>query len=533
MEKLMPELSTAIYDVTVLNNRARITRQGEISLDVGIQKISIPNLSLTLDPASIRARARGTAQAKLLGVDVQRTFFKDTPPGKAQDITEQIRKLEEDDRQWVDQIETQDKLIAHFDGLSESAETFAFSLARGRTTLEVHEALLKFISEKREAAQTRKREINSHRREIAQELEKLRKELQLIQASRPKERYTAIVELEVLQPGNLTIELSYLQTGANWQPVFDIRLAHQQLEITYMGQVSQHTGEDWTGVALTLSTASPALAGVIPELQPWYIAPVFPVYQEARKAGGVGAAMMPQAVRAAAPAAKDMLSAEQAPAELFDASVVEAEIQESGASVSYKIGDGIDIPGDNTPRKTTIGLFNLPVQVDYVTAPRLVSAVYRRVKAAHTSAFVLLPGAVQLFEADDYIGATRIERTMPGQELELYFGVDDRIVVERELVKRETDKKLLGDQRRIRFAYEIKLENHTRDSQKILVWDQIPVSQHESIKVRLENTEPKVNKQDELNRLEWKLELPEGGKQTIRYDFTIEAARELQISGLP
>ena len=243
--------------------------------------------------------------------------------------------------------------------------------------------------------------------------------------------------------------------------------------------------------------------------------------------------MMPQAVRAAAPAALDTLSAEQAPAELFDASAKEAEIQESGASVSYKIGEGIDIPGDNTPRKTTIGLFNLPSQMEYVTAPRLVSAAYRRIKAAHTSAFVLLPGAVQLFEADDYVGTTHIERTMPGQELELYFGVDDRIVVERELVKRETDKKLLGDQRRIRFAYEIKLENHTRESQKVLVWDQIPISRHESIKVRLENTEPKVNKQDELNRLEWKVELPAGGKQTIRYDFTIEAGRELQISGLP
>ena len=238
----MPELATAIIDVTVFNNRARITRQGQIALDPGTQKISIPNLSLTLDPASVRARARGTAQAKLLGVEVQRTFYKDTPPGRAQEITEQVRKLEEDDRQWVDQIETQDKLIAHFDGLAESAETFAFSLSRGRTTLETHEALLHFIAEKRENAQTQKRAINTHRREIAQELEKLRKELQLIQAARPKERYTAYVELEVSKPGNLNVELSYLQSGANWQPVYDVRLVDQQLEIAYMGQVGQNTG---------------------------------------------------------------------------------------------------------------------------------------------------------------------------------------------------------------------------------------------------------------------------------------------------
>ncbi len=258
------------------------------------------------------------------------------------------------------------------------------------------------------------------------------------------------------------------------------------------------------------------------------------MFQAARaKGGGVMAALAPQALRAAAPASLEMAAPEQAQEELFDAGVVQAEISESGASVSYKIGDGIDIPGDNSPRKTTIGLFNLPARFDYVTAPRLVSAAYRRVKATNDSPFALLPGMVQLFEGDDYVGTTRLERTTPGQEVELYFGVDDRIVVERELVKRETDKKLLADQRRIKFAYEIKLENHTQELQKILVWDQIPVSQHENLKVRLENSDPKVSKQDDLNRLEWKVELPAGGKQTIRYEFTVEAPRDLQISGLP
>ena len=110
--------------------------------------------------------------------------------------------------------------------------------------------------------------------------------------------------------------------------------------------------------------------------------------------------------------------------------------------------------------------------------------------------------------------------------------MDDRIFIERELVKRETDKKLLGDQRRIRFAYELKLENHTGESQSILVWDQIPVSRHESIKVKLESSEPKVNKQDDLNRLEWRLDLGAGAKQTIRYEFVVESPREMQIIGL-
>lgn len=532
----MPELTTTLFEAIVFTNRARLTRRGELEVEAGSQRIVIPNLPLMLDPASVRARAQGTAQAKLLAVDVHKTFYRDTPPGKALDLTEQIRLFEEQDWQWADQAETQDKLIAHFDKLTESAETFAFGLSRGRTTLETHGEILAFVAEKRGAAQTQKRELNAQRRKLALELDKLRKELQLLQGARPRERYTAIIELEVMQPGHLTLELSYLQTGASWEPVYDVRWNAQTLEIAYLGQVTQNTGEDWQGIMLTLSTASPALAGVVPELQPWYIAPPAPVLQTASAAKSSGMLRMaaPQARHAAAPASVDSAFQEQAlEVPIQDAVVAQAEVQENGASVTYKIGEGIDIPGNNTPRKTTIALFALPPQLEYVTAPRLVSAAYRRIKAVNDSPYVLLPGQAQLFEGEDYIGTTRLEKITPGQEIELYFGVDDRIVVERELVKRETDKKFLGDVRKIRFAYEIKLENHTGGPQRILVSDQIPVARHESLKVRLENSQPSVTKQDELNRLEWRIEMAAGAKQTIRYDFLVEAPKDMLINGLP
>lgn len=529
----MPELNPAIQEVTVFTNRARLTRRGTIALEPGSQPLTIPNLPLTLDPASVRARAQGTARAKLLGVDVKKTYFKDTPPGRALELTEQIRALEENDRQFIDQSDTLDKQIVHLDGLAGNTKTFAVSLSRGRTTPEAHAELLKFISAQRLTAQTQKRALETQRRNLAQELDKLRKELQALQSARPKERYAATIELEVSQAGELEVELSYIQHGAMWQPMYDVRLAEGQLEIAYLGQVSQSSGEDWTGVTLTLSTASPALAGVVPELQPWYVAPAYPepVARMAPKGRGMPQIFAAQATDAMAPQA---LAAAPAPVEQVElAEVLQAEISQEGATVTYKVGEGIDIPGDNTPRKNTIALFPLPLKLEYVIAPRLVSAAYRKMTATNNTPYMLLPGTVQLFDRDDYVGQSRIERTTSGQEIELYFGTDDRFKVERELVKRETDKKLLGDQRRIRFAYEIEVQNHTGEPQTVFVHDQIPVSRHENIKVKLDACEPKVTEQDELNRLVWKLTLPAGGKQMIRYEFVVEAPREMQVIGLP
>src|SRR5207248_3992313 len=43
------------------------------------------------------------------------------------------------------------------------------------------------------------------------------------------------------------------------------------VQLTFAGQVSQETGEDWTDARLTLSTAEPATATVAPALPTWKI----------------------------------------------------------------------------------------------------------------------------------------------------------------------------------------------------------------------------------------------------------------------
>ena len=38
-----------------------------------------------------------------------------------------------------------------------------------------------------------------------------------------------------------------------------------------IGEVRQRTGEDWSNVRLTLSTARPSVSARLPELDPWFI----------------------------------------------------------------------------------------------------------------------------------------------------------------------------------------------------------------------------------------------------------------------
>ncbi len=281
---------------------------------------------------------------------------------------------------------------------------------------------------------------------------------------------------------------------------------------------------------LTLSTAFPALASVLPELDPWYLniyrPPPIPIPQERALRARV-------AQPAPATAGMEVLTSAAVPEADEPVAEATAEIDQSGAAVTYRISGFVDIPGDGSTRKMAIASEEIPHQLDYISTPKLADTAYRRVKVKNKSSMMLLPGPTQLFEGDDYLGTSKIDLTSPGQDLELYFGADDRVRVERELVRRETDRRIIGDRRRIRFAYKISLENHTGAAQKLLVRDQIPLPRHEDIKVKLESSQPTVAKQDELNRLEWNLQMSPGTKQEIRFDFSVEYPRSQMVTGLP
>jgi uncharacterized protein (TIGR02231 family) len=213
--------------------------------------------------------------------------------------------------------------------------------------------------------------------------------------------------------------------------------------------------------------------------------------------------------------------------------VDEAVVSESGAALTYTLAGRPSVPGNGEPRKVTVAALRLRPDITYVTAPRLEPVCYRQAEVRNSTAFTLLPGSAQLFEGDEYLGATRLELTAPGQVFKLALGADERLRVERKLAARDVDKAfIIGERRRIRYAYTIEVENLRDSPQLVLVRDQLPVARDEQIKVKLEAAEPRPSHHSELNLLEWKLTLDRGARQTIRFDYSVEHPRAMDVIGL-
>ena len=81
--------------------------------------------------------------------------------------------------------------------------------------------------------------------------------------------------------------MSYTVRGARWVPLYDARLdsgardRKPALELTRRAEIVQQTGEDWSDVALSLSTVRTAKGGNAPELRPLIVR-----YDEPRSLAG-------------------------------------------------------------------------------------------------------------------------------------------------------------------------------------------------------------------------------------------------------
>ena len=164
--------------------------------------------------------------------------------------------------------------------------------------------------------------------------------------------------------------------------------------------------------------------------------------------------------------------------------------------------------------------------------PRLVSFAYLQAKAKNRpDGATLLPGKANVFRDDMFVGTTNLENIAPGQEFKLNLGVDEGIKIDRELVERQVDKKFLGGNRRITFAYRLTVTNLLATPNRIQIDDRIPHSRNEQIKVKVLKLTPPIQV-GELGNLTWELDIVANGKTEIYYQFSIEHPEHLHIQGL-
>ncbi|AFY50797.1 hypothetical protein Nos7524_5072 [Nostoc sp. PCC 7524] len=529
-------VQSQIVSVTVYSDKALVTRQGKVSLTGSERELLISSLPATIEPESVRVSGKGTVEVHLLAVSCDRIYTTEPVAERVAQLTRQIQQLETEKRHLqaqVDALTLQSQFIA---GLREKTEEpFAQSLSRKNLSPSETLDFLNFLGSQYSEYAIASGECKSQQQELDKQIQALRNSLQMIQAPHAKESFNLVVGVEVAGAGEFDLEVSYTVTRASWTPLYDLRLnsTNKTVNLSYLAAVTQNTGEDWLDVNLTLSTAKPGLGTLPPQLNPWYIDTLKP--QVVRSARRQASPLLPPITAMSAPATEETLPEPEA--EIIEDSFIPAqnmgaEVSTTGSIVTFKLNGGGNIPSDGTPHKTTIFNDDYPCNLRYVAIPRLVSFAYLEAYVKNSSdGATLLAGTANIFRDDMFVGTTELANIAPGQEFILNLGIDEGLKIERNLVERQVDKKLIGNQRRTTYAYRLIITNLLNQETYLKLTEQLPVSRNEQIKVRLLRSNPQIQL-GEMSILEWNLTIPPQEKQEIYYQFTVEHSPELIITGL-
>lgn len=525
----MTNINTRISEVTVYSDRALITRRGQVTLIGDESELVITELPLTLQPESVRVRGAGTVDVKLLDVRIENIFDSETFNEKATHLSRQIRQLELQKRTIQDQLATLYLQRNFVEGLSEkSLERYSGALATPQLNLGEIGELLSFLGQQygeyANAIALREKQM----REIDKQGEICIHQLKQIQKPTAKEAYTKysiIVAIEPTGAGEFELELSYLVDRVVWTPVYDLRSSNSshQVHLTYLAEVRQKTGEDWTNVKLTLSTAKPALNLLPTKLEPWYIS--------AKRNDLFGSISLPDNEDDFAEL-EALLSEDNDRAKTPTLPPIDRGDKFNG-TVSFPIKQSSNILSDSAAYKVSIASENYPCQTEFVTIPKLHGLSYLEATVKNTSNLFLLPGKITIFRDNVLVGSTQLETVLPGNKFKVNLGYEEGLQIDRKLVEREVEAN--GRSRRVTYGYKLVITNLRSKKTTLRVIEQLPVSRDEEVKVQLLSTRPEIQL-GTMGELEWLLAIPRrakgAGKQELYYQYTIEYPAEITVLSL-
>jgi len=544
----VPTTGATIARVTVYADRAEVVRRFATTLPAGEHALVFDALPGDTDLSSVRVTGQGSFSLVDIRAETIQTL--EVPDEQVRKLTAAL-KAEQVKLQEVTQAQARnaqrraslDKVLGRLTAVGKESANPDLDPAKWAGYLAYHvESLAKLDQETLQ--------LKGRDDALRAEIGKLERELNQLTGNRTKSRNLARVKVEVKQAGPQEFELSYVVAGPSWSPHYDVRAdtIAKKLTVAYQAQVRQRTGEDWRGVSLRLSTAQPGVGGREPELSPWALYKAEPVVPTGAAVlmdeSGLTAAAKPTAATAtrrslakqAAQTADAGFASPPAPATPA-MEVASATVQAGATAALFQVPRAYDIPSDPKSVKVALTEQTFFASFRHSCVPKLSPNVYLKAQAVNASDYPFLPGPTAVFLDGAYVAAASMDLVPAGQEFVTFLGVDQTVKVERRVLARREEVTGVFGKKTHRTVHDLlfKVTNGKQADIDLAVGDQLPLSNHDAIKVVLE--EPRYEKDtdalklSEQKFLEWRLRLGAGDKLDLPFRFAVERPEDVIVVG--
>lgn len=544
----VPTTGAKVARVTVYADRAEVVRRFATTLPAGEHALVFDALPGETDLSSVRVTGQGSFS--LIDIRAETIQALEVTDTQVRDLSAKL-KAEQVKLQEVTQAQTRnaqrraalDKVLGRLTAVGKESANPDLDPAKWAGYLTYHVESLAKLDQETLGLKGRDDALRT-------EINRLERELIQLNGNRTKFRNVARVKIEVMQAGPQEFELTYVVAGPSWSPHYDVRAdtVAKKLTVAYQAQVRQRTGEDWLGVSLRLSTAQPGVGGREPELAPWALYKAEPVVPTGAAVpmdeSGLAAAAKPTAAtatrRSLAKQAAQTADADFAspPAPATPAmEVASATVQAGATAALFQVPRAYDIPSDPKSVKVALTEQTFFASFRHSCVPKLSPNVYLKAQAVNASDYPFLPGPTAVFLDGAYVAAASMDLVPAGQEFVTFLGVDQTVKVERRVLARREEVTGVFGKKTHRTVHDLlfKVTNGKQADIDLAVGDQLPLSNHDAIKVVLE--EPRYEKDtdalklNEQKFLEWRLRLGAGDKLDLPFRFAVERPEDVIVVG--
>ncbi|MCK1616349.1 mucoidy inhibitor MuiA family protein [Bradyrhizobium sp. 159] len=515
------DATSAIDTVTVYPDGATVTRVIALDLASGDNTLVAKDFPLSLDPSSLRVE--GEAGAKLTIGTIDARPPRAAPPVNLPELDKRIEALKDqraDLQGVIDSATARRKFAQHF---AEASPAGLGDKGEARPITEWRAAFAA-VAEEIATADTAIREAARKQREIDRQIAQLEAE----RSAKPPSKLEVRIDVASAAATKATLRVTYTVRNARWLPLYDARLdtgandRKPQLELVRRAEVTQSTGEDWSNVTLGVSTVRISRGGSAPELNS--LVAQYPQVAKPVAAGTVSDLARP------APVARQMqphlskMAESAEPRERADEQQAVAEIGDF--QPTFKIPGRVSLGAAEGAKSLRIASVNVPADLAVRAAPVMDPTAFLEASFRQSDEATLLPGKVAIYRDGVFVGRGKITASAKDDIVRLGFGADDKVKIERAVLKRNEGSAglLVTTSKTDERAFKTTIRNGHDFPIKIAIEDQLPVSENEDIVVEMlpASTPPTAsNIRDKRGVLEWSFDAKPGESKDINFAWRI------------
>jgi uncharacterized protein (TIGR02231 family) len=513
--------------VTVYREGATVTRAGDVAIPAGSNRLLVRGLPAGIDSNTLRVTVEA-GSVQLGGVEIAKI-------NEGVFVSEAERELrhkieETNDRRVAvqDDVATAQTQLKLLDSLAANPAGSPTKPAVDGANLT---AVLATMATSASGARKRVRDADLQLRTLDRELDKLKADLAKV-ATQSKQSTEVRVALEASAAVTANVTISYTVADAGWDWIYQARLdtVKRRISLDRQGSVHQGSGEDWKAVALSLTTALPADDVATPVLGSLLLDLVVPE-PPSKLSSGV-----------AAKRSARMQSVVAGGGDLQEVIVTGGRRHAAASSTDYvaeyKIPSRVSLMADREPRLYPIAEDGFDVDLVARVVPSASHAAHLEAVFHYQEQLPIEAGQLELYRDSAYVGEADIQAFLPGAEVRMPFGNDERIrVAIRDEQAQSGQRGVISKQTVKETRQRFDITSYHPAPITVEVIDRIPVSKNADIHVDILKgaTNPTAKDFDgKPGVFLWRLDAQPQKTVSIRHYYSVQypAGRQLEQNEL-